>query len=340
MNRARIPADQAARIFRMALQDAPRPRTPDRLARFRDAVHALPARGGGLHSALLSAANHGALAGLDEYALLADLEPAARERGADQREIRAAVQTALRDCGTVPGADGRVYRPTPPPKPKPAINAAAALRAILARGEGFAEADLWEASPVRIDWPPDEDAARVLQAIYPPEARLFIGGRCDAGPVQTVAEWTAAFSAGAPVPEHVIPNPLTGRHGLTKDGKPSRRADSCTAEYRCAVVEFDTMPRAQQIAFWAGCRLPVYALIDSGGKSIHGWVRIPGVTTADQWARDVGGLLYQQHLIPLGVDPTCRNPARLSRMPGHFRKEKERWQRVLFLAPGGKAVKP
>lgn len=332
----RISTAQASALF-SRMSGTPK---DNRLARFHDAIRSLPSRGGGLHSALLAAANYGALAGLDESALFADLEPAARQCGADQREIRATVATALRDCRTTRTPSGRTTRPLMHAKPKPAIDAAATLQAILARGDGFTEAELWEASPIQLDWPAEEDAPRTLEAIYPSAARLFAGGRCDAGPVRTVADWCAAFRAGAPVPEHLIPNPLTGQQGPTKDGKPSLRADACVSEYWCAVVEFDELPREQQIAFWAGCRLPVFALVDSGGKSIHGWVKIPGVTSAEQWARDVGGLLYQQHLIPLGVDATCRNPARLSRMPGHFRKEKARWQRVLFLAPGGKAVLP
>jgi hypothetical protein len=38
-------------------------------------------------------------------------------------------------------------------------------------------------------------------------------------------------------------------------------------------------------------------------------------------------------LCPLGCDPACRNESRLSRLPGHFRREKNAWQRLLYLNP-------
>lgn len=311
--------------------------SPRRAQRYADALRNLPASGGGgCHVALLSVANLGLLAGLTPDQIFRDLRAAAHgPRRVPDGEIMAAVRRAAQDHQNL----GSGPRWTPQPS-QPAIDGAATLRAILARGDGFTEPDLWEASPIPIVWPPEEDPFRVLEAIYPPTAQLFAGGRCDPGPVQAAVDWCAAFRAGAPVPEHIIPNPLTGQQAPTKDGKPSLRADTCVLEYRCAVVEFDTMSREQQIEFFAGCRLPFYALIDSGGKSIHGWLKIPGVTTAEQWARDVSGLLFQQYLVPLGVDPACRNPARLSRMPGHFRKDSGRLQRVLFLAPGGRAVLP
>ena len=123
------------------------------------------------------------------------------------------------------------------------------------------------------------------------------------------------------IPEHIIPNPLTGEQGQTKDGKPSYRADSCVARFRFAMVEFDTMPRGEQIQFWAGVKLPVVALIDSGGKSIHGWIRIDAAN-ADEWTQRVEGKLFDT-LAAVGADGTCKNEARLSRMPGHLRTEKE-----------------
>ncbi len=305
-----------------------------RMQRYEEALRNLPpSGGGGCHSALLRVANFGLRAGLTNEQLFRDLRATVRgSRRVPDSEIMAAINRAAQDYQS----PSNTPRWTPPPEP--AIDGKATLQAILARGDGFTEADLWHISPVRPDWPPEEDAIRVLEALYSPADRLFAGGRCDPGPVRTVAEWCAAFRAGASVPEHIIPNPLTGQLAPTKDGKPSLRADACVSEYRCAVAEFDNMSREDQIRFWAGCRLPVFALLDSGGKSIHAWLMIPGVTTAEQWARDVGGLLYQQHLVPLGVDPTCRNPSRLSRMPGHFRRDKGRMQCVLFLAPGGKVV--
>ena len=295
--------------------------------------------GGGCHTGLLSKANLGALAGLLPAQVFKDLRGAVHgKRSVPDSEIRAAVNKAFRDTNR----GGTFTMPASHPRP-PTFNAAKMLAGILATGDGAGEADLWECSPVRIDWEPEQDAARLLALLYAPEDRLFVGLRHDAGAehVRTAADWRTRFEAGAPVPEHVIPNPLTGEQGQTKDGKTSFRADGCVAQFRFAVLEFDTMPRATQCHFWAGAlafNWPIAALIDSGNKSIHCWLTVNAADAAD-WEKQVECELFARMLIPLGVDRACKNEARLSRMPGHFRAEKSRWQRILYLNPlAGKKV--
>jgi hypothetical protein len=310
--------------------------------------------GGGCHVALLSVANLGALAGLSPEQISRDLRVHIHgKRHVSDREIRDAVSKAFRDFKR--GA----LLTSSESHPHPAFCAERLLRGVLAAGDDADEADLWECSPIRLDWPPDQDAVRLLKLLYLAEDRLFIGARHDAGAVhiRSAADWCKRFEAGAPVPEHVIPNPLTGNSGETKDGKLSFRADSCVACFRFAVLEFDqtpeplcdprqpvtAWPREAQCQFWAGAltfKWPIAALIDSGGKSIHAWLVVNAADAAD-WTTQVEGELFARMLVPLGVDRACKNEARLSRMPGHFRIEKSRWQRVLYLNPNaGNEVKP
>jgi RecA-family ATPase len=98
------------------------------------------------------------------------------------------------------------------------------------------------------------------------------------------------------------------------------------------------MPLEQQIQFWAGAPVPVVALIDSGGKSIHGWVRIDAAN-ADEWVRRVENRLFAL-LTAVGADGACKNEARLSRMPGGIRAETGRCQHLLYLSPAGGPVLP
>jgi hypothetical protein len=98
------------------------------------------------------------------------------------------------------------------------------------------------------------------------------------------------------------------------------------------------MPRELQILFWAGVPAPVVALVDSGGKSIHGWIRIDAVN-ADEWTQRVERKLFSL-LTVVGADGACKNEARLSRTPGHFRADKTKWQRILYLNPVGGPVCP
>jgi hypothetical protein len=62
------------------------------------------------------------------------------------------------------------------------------------------------------------------------------------------------------------------------------------------------------------------------------------VTSADQWTETVENTVFARWLIPLGCDAACRNEARLSRLPGHYRADKGKWQRLLYLAPEGRAI--
>lgn len=307
------------------------------LDRYNNALRHMPASGGGgCHSALLSIANLGRLAGIDRDQIAQDL--AAHIHGT--RKVTAPEITAAVNKAFGSSSSKTFYFDTRSATPRPVVDGEKLLNGIVKRGADFNEMDLWEASPVRIDWPPERDATEVLRRLFAPEERLFIGKRHDAGAehVLSVFEWISRFERGIATPEHIIPNPLTGEQGQTKDGRPSYRADSCVARFRFAVVEFDAMSREQQIQFWAGVPLPVVALVDSGGKSVHGWVRIDAAN-ADEWKRRVEDKLFAL-LAAVGADTACKNEARLSRMPGHFRAEKKHRQRALYLNPPGGPVIP
>ena len=115
------------------------------LARYRDAVSNLPPPGCGCHTALLSAANYGALAGIDPQQIHDDLRrsiPPGSRKILD-REIQDAISKALGDF------NGGTF--TPRPRPAPIIkDGAAALQRIIAQAKISDEVDLWEASPIRL----------------------------------------------------------------------------------------------------------------------------------------------------------------------------------------------
>jgi hypothetical protein len=298
------------------------------LERYREALEKIPpSGGGGCHSALLGIANRGRMAGVSPDRIAEDLEAHVHgTRKIPRPEIDAAVDKAFDASPNVPFRSAT---------PRPRVDGVKLLNAIVNRGAGFEKADLRKASPIRIDWEPESDAIELLRRLFDPNDCIFIGVRHDAsaGQVQPVSHWIRRFERGLVIPEHIIPNPLTGKQGETKTGKLSYRADSCVEQFRFAVVEFDGMPLEQQIRFWAGVPLPIVALVSSGGKSIHGWIRIDAAN-ADEWTLRVESKLFAI-LTAMGADPTCKNEARLSRMPGHFRADTNKWQRVLYLDPIG-----
>jgi hypothetical protein len=289
----------------------------------------------------LGVVNLGIMAGQSPEQIFQDLR-AAVPRG--KRPVRDggiwdAINKALSEHG-----DGFI----PKPKPKPLVHdGRAVLQKLIQQGRGITEADILEVSPVPIPARPEEHGVVALQTLYAEASRLFIGERYGDGiigkTIRTRAGWAEYFRTGGPTAPHIIVNPLDGKPHPTKSDpeKMTYRGDACVADFRFTVVEFDDLGRDEQLAFWSVINLPVCALIDSAGKSIHAWLsvrKLAAVRTLEDWDAHVRDRLYKQTLVPLGCDPACSNPARLSRLPGHFRSEKGRWQRLLYLAPEGRKV--
>jgi RecA-family ATPase len=90
-------------------------------------------------------------------------------------------------------------------------------------------------------------------------------------------------------------------------------ADKSVSSFRHVLVEMDAQEKATQEKILRDSGLPISVLIDSGGKSIHAWVRVDAVDRA-QWdeRRDV---IYET-LAAKGIDPKNKNPSRYSRLPG------------------------
>ena len=105
------------------------------LQRYRAALLSLPAPGDGCHTALLGAANHGVMAGLDDGQIFADLAGciSAGTRRIAPREIEDAIRRARHDY-VASGAG----RSTPPRGPvaaaHPTFDGAAAVAALVRAG--------------------------------------------------------------------------------------------------------------------------------------------------------------------------------------------------------------
>ncbi len=294
-----------------------------------DALRCWPHAGSGVHSHLMAVCNLAAIAGIPAAEAEARIIQTMPRPPSPSSEVASAIRKAYAEH-----KPGEQYQPRQIAGPKPKA-LPMTREAFIRRGDGAEESDWWEASPYRIDWEPGpRDALALLGALYAPEEYLFIGERYGAE-VATVGDWMRRIESGEPCPPHFIPNPLTGQEHPLPDGKLSRRGDSAVVSFRFAVAEFDTMSKPEQLAFWWGYRsAPIVALIDSGGKSIHALLRVDA-PNRKAWEADVEQRLFARVLCPLGCDAACRNESRLSRLPGHFRREKNQWQRLLYLNPEG-----
>jgi len=302
--------------------------------KYQKALQSIPAPGSGrCHNFLLGVANRGVWAGLSSGQMFFDIRNAIPDgsRLVPDSEIKAAITRACLDAGQAnPG--GRYKPGSLPSKPRPAVKSGF-LDKLFERGKGFSESDFRNASPTRPHNTPEHNAVLLLETLFEPDDFLFLGNCWDTA-VQPVEEWVTRIKRnGISDLPHIIPNPLTGRKHPTKSGSLSFRCDAAVKDYRYFMVEFDNLTKAEQLAFWAALPLPVAALIDSGGKSIHGWIKVDGVSTPDGWNKKIKVEMYERRLEPLGVDSACKNAARLSRLPGHFRGENGRYQQLIYLNP-------
>jgi hypothetical protein len=300
--------------------------------KYQVALNNIPAPGGGCHGALLGVANYGVMAGLEQQQIAADIRkhiPAGARMIPDQ-EIWDAVDKAWNDL-----KDGMEYD-RKPITPVCTLDADRLMQQLLQDGQNVTSETFLDISPVKIPLSSEADiqnhAGLVLDHLYDDGEWLYIGDQMG-HTVRTVADWKTHLGQG-PLGPHIIPNPLSGKQAKTKTGKDSYRADSCVTRFRFAVVEFDSMPLDDQYRFWGAIDLPVAALIFSGSKSIHGWIKVD-CHDVSEWNQVVENTLFAQFLKPLGVDASCRNEARLSRLPGFYRQDKAQWQVLLYLSPEG-----
>lgn len=293
------------------------------------ALNNIPAPGGGCHGALLGVANYGVMAGLDQEQIVKDIRKhiPAGDRVVPDNEILEAVEKAWNDL-----KDGMEYD-RKPIIPVCTIDADRLMQQLLQAGQNVTMETLLDISPVSIPLNGDDvknHTGLLFNELYDDDEHLYIGDQTGQT-VRTVKDWKLA---SGPLGPYIIPNPLTGILGKTKTGKDSYRSDSCVVKFRFAVVEFDNMSLEDQCRFWGAVDLPIAALIFSGGKSIHGWIKVD-CQDVNEWNEQIENTLFAQFLKPFGVDASCRNEARLSRLPGVFRQDKQEWQFLVYLSPEG-----
>lgn len=322
---------------------------PDRekLQNYQAALKNIPAPGKGCHPYLLSVANRGVRVGLDDKDVVEDIAKNIPhgKREVTRREIEQAVARAR--------ADFENPKALPAPK-KPAGRGWALTARLVRQYAGTTLKDLQALSPVAVPQDPVEQCKLAVARLFAPTAWLYIGpARACAVRgfnLKTAADWLDFVGRSGQVPaEQIMLNALTGNAGKTQAGAESYRCGETVAEpARYFLVEFDGMPEGQQAAFWYGilCEglLDLGALVHSGGRSIHGWVRAPAtVTDKARWRAYVDNL-YDAWLAPQGggvptelrADRACRDIGRLTRCPGWARADRgNRQQTLLFLKPGG-----
>lgn len=197
--------------------------------------------------------------------------------------------------------------------------------------------DLWERSPVRLPERFETDASFLLSTLFEPGDFVNVvseyarngekGHPTGTGTTRNREQWLAEIDRNGP------PNGAAGVWIRLNPTDATGISDGNVTDFRFLLVEFDRIPLSIQLPFLARLRLPIAAIIASGGKSLHAWVRI-GARTGDDYRARTDRIL--KALARFGVDTANRNPSRLSRLPGVFRTIggiDDNRQRLLYLNP-------
>jgi hypothetical protein len=107
------------------------------------------------------------------------------------------------------------------------------------------------------------------------------------------------------------PNPRLG-------GKRSRRSEESVTAWRYMVLESDEAEARDWLAVLVQLPLRIAAIYSSGGRSIHGLVRLDASSKAD-W--DAKARRLKPLMTILGADPGSITAVRLTRLPGCYRMQ-------------------
>ena len=193
-------------------------------------------------------------------------------------------------------------------------------------------------APTDKDWDPVSEVRRYLSALFRPEE--YVGYVMDSFPKdgkylpasrgyyqrtagELLSELDRYKDIGKALGDYdpaagawIRFNPLNGS-GV--------RAADVTA-YRYALVECDDagLTPEKQAALYRGLRLPIAALVHSGAKSMHAIVRIDAADYAE-YRKRVDFLHKVCHQNGIEIDRACKDPSRLSRLPGVLRNGARQW---------------
>lgn len=152
----------------------------------------------------------------------------------------------------------------------------------------------------------------------------------NSGPCLSREEWLRKLAAVDGNPNRIWKS--ADKSGIYITINPMKLGGSKDADvtaFRHALIEFDSLSPTEQWGLYQASKLPCTAIISSGGKSVHAWVR---VDAKDRTEYDDRVKLLYQHFAAYNIDAKNKNPSRLSRLPNCIRFSKR--QELLALNTG------
>jgi hypothetical protein len=202
--------------------------------------------------------------------------------------------------------------------------------------DGTTAAEFEEVSPVGVA---DLTSESVLPVLYPDPAGLLCCGEEEwLARIGTVDEWVKSGILTDPDYhwKFIVPNLMKTRRVYAPDGRmlrdkvgnPSIRL-LINTQPRCYVVlDFDQGTHDEQTGLLAylSQRGPLVMVVDSGGKSLHAWFSARGASEAEL-------VSFFRLACRLGADPSKWPLNGYVRLPGGYRNEKKKRQRIIYFDP-------
>ena len=280
-----------------------------------------PIQSGGVHNWLWPAVHRFRELGINDRATLIGLlteATAGYRRDIEQREIENAVDRSA------PVA-GNANRSSRTPKSKPDLKL---IEKIGIEGEGVS-------GLARRSGPIPETAQDALRALFPGNPLICIGEDQKRVSVKPRAFWTgdAPLSAkNLAGHQFIVPSPMTRMTGLTKGAnpRPSSRCLDNTGPRWYLIVECDFTD--EELLGRLGAHVvsrkdlcasillelakvgPLAMIVDSGGKSLHGWFRVKDVPENKLQ-------MFFQFATKLGADDATWKRCQLVRFPWGTRSD-------------------
>lgn len=225
-----------------------------------------------------------------------------------QREI---LKTIRKASGHAWQPDNVAYRPAV--SRKPSINHT--LRGEIIAGSNVQVDDLWHISPIILD----QEAPATewfIDRLFPKDCLLCCDKSLSDQGIRTREEWRGHLSEY----RGLTPSPMSGYTGQKIDGSGlGVRTRDNTGDRRFVIVEMDDLdgvpvPKNHQVRILLHLAefAPLVMMVDSGGKSIHGWFFCLGTPEASVAA-------FMRYATSLGADDNFLRKELAARMPDGLR---------------------
>jgi len=197
----------------------------------------------------------------------------------------------------------------------------------ILRDYSWAYGQIIEASQFPIATAPREVMVEAFLSLFQPEDVLWIGDVADSGKpkhatnFRTAREWLDQSTVSAPF------GPLTCPSSFVA-GSFSRAKDSVRQQHYL-VVESDSHTKDQvgSIFRWLdeAVKLPLQAVVDTAGKSLHGWFDFPAPNILEE---------LKVMLPAMGCDPKMFGSSQPCRLPGGLR-DGNKIQKLIYYKNAG-----